>query len=88
MPWSPILNAHESPPGTWRMLGPLGNPYATITFVRRGPELGYRVSLMDGSTHGYYTSLTAACKAAHTWFTSTRGPSGVPYIGWVGKQQE
>jgi len=89
--WHPILNAIEGPVGTWSMIGPVGETYATITLVRRGDELGYRViahpARDERAVISYNGNLLAAARAGHSWFTSTRGPSGVPYIGWGGKQQ-
>ena len=82
--WHPIMNARESPVGTWSMIGPVDEVYATITLVRRGGELGYRVTNMDGENVGYYRTLLAATKAGHTWFTSTRGPHGIPAAGYAG----
>jgi hypothetical protein len=85
--WQPILNAVETSVGTWTMIGPLEQPYALIKTVRRGDELGYRVTTItdDGDMPrllGYYRTLVASTKAAHQWFTSTRGPSGRPHAGW------
>ena len=80
------MNATESPVGTWTMIGPLDKPYATITLVRRGTELGYRAMTIDGASSnviGYYRTLRAAATAAHGWFTSTRGPTGKPHAGWL-----
>jgi nicotinamidase-related amidase len=85
--WHPILNAVESRVGTWVMIGPLDEPYAVVETVRRGQELGYRVTTRaDGAEAvviGYFRTFRAACKAAHSWFTSTRGPSGRPHAGWL-----
>lgn len=83
--WHPIQNARESPVGTWSMEGPLEKVYATITLVRRGDELGYRVVNENGGTVGYYRTLMAASSAAHTWFISTAGPHGIPAAGYAGK---
>jgi len=85
--WHPILNAVESRVGTWTMVGPLDAPYAVVTTVRRGGELGYRVTTYpdgeDAVVIGYFRTFRAGCKAAHSWFTSTRGPSGRPHAGWL-----
>lgn len=84
--WHPIMNIDEGPVGTWSMIGPLDEPYATITLVRRGDEIGYRVVNSDSGTVGYYRELKAAAKAAHSWFTSSRGPTGMPHAAWVGAE--
>jgi hypothetical protein len=81
------MNIREGPVGTWAMVGPLDEPYALIALVRRGGELGYRVTNAHGSVIGYYRTLMAASKAAHSWFTSTRGPTGVPFVAWTGAEQ-
>jgi hypothetical protein len=81
------MNIREGPVGTWSMIGPLDKRYATIDFVRRGTELGYRVTNADDAVIGYYRTLMSAAKAAHSWFTSTRGPTGMPYVGWIGAEQ-
>ena len=85
--WHPIMNISEGPVGSWAMIGPLDKPYATITLVRRGDEIGYRVVNIDGITVGYFLTLKAAADAAHSWFTSTRGPTGIPWAGWGGAEQ-
>ena len=85
--WHPIMNIREGPVGTWSMIGPLNEPYATIVLVRRGAELGYRVTNVEGGLVGYFRTLMAASKAGHVWFTSTRGPTGMPFIGWGGPEQ-
>jgi hypothetical protein len=86
--WHPILNALESRVGTWTMIGPLEQPYAVITIVRRGDDLGYRATTFERDDNpttviGYYRTLMAASRGAHGWFTSTRGPSGRPAAGWL-----
>jgi hypothetical protein len=85
------MNATESPVGTWTMIGLLDQAYATITLVRRGAELGYRATIVEGATSnviGYYRSLRAAAKASHGWFTSTRGSTGKPHAGWLPARPE
>ena len=82
------MNALERPVGTWTMIGPLDKPYAVVTTVRRSAEVGYKVvTVPDGDDEpivvGYFRTLRAACKAAHSWFTSTRGPTGIPAAGWL-----
>jgi hypothetical protein len=84
--WHPIMNARETAVGTWEMVGPLDKVYATVVIVRRGPELGYRVTNEDGEHVGYFRTLKAAASSAHTWFTSTRGPHGIPHAGYAGAE--
>jgi hypothetical protein len=81
------MNISEGPVGCWSMIGPLDEKYASVELVRRGGELGYRVTNAHGAVIGYYRTLMAAAKAAHSWFTSTRGPTGMPYVGWIGAEQ-
>lgn len=42
--WHSLLTVDEYEPGKWVMLDTLERPYAMIDFVRRGDELGYRVT--------------------------------------------
>jgi hypothetical protein len=88
--WHPILNTRESTPGTWDLHGPVDEVYATITLVRRGDELGYRITVNPDDAPpfvlGYHRTLMSACRAAHTWFTSTRGPHGIPHAGYAGAE--
>lgn len=85
--WHPIMNIREGLVGTRLMIGPLDEPYATITLVRRGTELGHHVTNIDGATVGYFRTLMAAAKGGHSWFLPTRGPTGTPYVGWVREEQ-
>jgi hypothetical protein len=83
--WHPILSAHETQPGVWDLIGPMSVPYATVTLVRRGEELGYRATYLPASGSGselvgYYRTLLHASKRAHlAWVASCgpqRGPNG------------
>jgi len=85
--WHPIMNVREHPVGVWSMIGPLDEPYATIALVRRGGEVGYRVTNAEGGLVGYFHALMSTARAAHSWFTATRGPTGMPHVAWGGAEQ-
>lgn len=64
------MMAREFTPGQWIMEDSYQRPYAVITFVKRGGELGYRVQTWaqesDGrKIVGYFTSLRGAASAVH-----------------------
>lgn len=88
--WHPILAAQEYEPGQWVMLDTLERPYAMIDFIRRGEELGYRVTTWeqvsaDREIIGYYRTLRAAASAGHRRYIATRGPHNRhPLEGHVG----
>lgn len=85
--WHPILDAQEYQPGRWVTYDAYNNPFALIDFIRRGPELGYRVNewaqnSADQKTIGYYTTLRAAVAAAHQRYIRTRSvPNPHPLEG-------
>lgn len=80
------MNAREIAVGVWEIVGPLDKVYATVEIVRRGGELGYRVTNEEVGTVGYFRTLKAAASSAHTWFVSTRGPHGIPHAGYAGAE--
>ena len=41
--WHPIMNIREGPVGTWSLIGPLDEPYATISCVLQGVNQRPRV---------------------------------------------
>lgn len=88
--WHPILNAHETEPGSWTMIGAFEQPYALIRFLSIGGELGYRAVTWaerseDRELIGYYTTLRAACDHAHGWLIAHTGPQGFAPNPWGGQ---
>lgn len=74
--WHPILSTHERTPGVWTMTTQYEREYGTITFMRRGHELGYRADDEHGNLIGYYRTLLAATKAVHMRYLDSLTPGG------------
>ncbi len=65
VPWEPWADATEIEPGIWRLSrSSTATAYATIRFIRKGGELGYRVDGRDRQLIGYFIRLRAAIRAA------------------------
>jgi hypothetical protein len=58
------------------MMAQVERCYGTIQIVRRGADVGYRVDGEDGQLLGYYRTLRASTKAAHTTYIAGHGPRG------------
>ena len=73
--WHPILAAFEVEPGLWELRAQTG-PYAVVRLLTVGGVLGYRVVTYAEPRElvGYFTTLRAACAAAHTAYLRTHGP--------------
>ena len=77
--WHPILACEEYLPGHWVMLDPYRRPYAMIDIIRRGDEVGYRVTdwaqeSANRKVLGYFTNLRAAARHGHTLFIASKTP--------------
>lgn len=88
--WHPILQAREYQPGRWVMEDTLGRPYALIDIIRRGDEVGYKVTAWKqdaGPVLGYFTNLAASAAHAHERWINRGVPSGsANHTGnWPGK---
>lgn len=71
--WHPILACEEYQPGRWVMLDQYRRPYAMIDLVRRGEEIGYRVTTPEQQPSGreligHYRNLRAAARYGHLHF--------------------
>lgn len=58
--WHPILACEEYQPGQWVMLDQYRRPYAMIDIIRRGDEVGYRVTTWSRSLPPDRSSATTA----------------------------
>ncbi|WP_133246006.1 hypothetical protein [Amnibacterium flavum] len=82
--WHPILTAFEPKPGEWWLKTPNGDPYAILTILRRGEEVGYRAvsyaeRLEDRRHLGYYRRLFAAAEDVHNRYVrATSAPKRTP----------
>jgi len=77
--WHPILAAEEYQVGHWVMLTQYSKPYAMIDLVRRGDEVGYKVTdwqqdSADRKTLGYFKTLRAAAAMGHAEFIRGHTP--------------
>ena len=71
--WHPLLACEEYQPGRWVMLDQYRQPYAMVDILRRGDEVGYRVTnwaqrSTDRKVLGYFTNLRAAAAKGHREF--------------------
>lgn len=73
--WHPILAAVEVEPGQWELVAQTGS-YAVVRLLTIGGVLGYRVVTYTEPRQivGYFTTLRAACAAAHGAFLRRHGP--------------
>lgn len=73
--WHPLLASVEVEPGHWEMHAQTGG-YAVVQLIEVGHERGYRVVTFDPprTLVGYYTTLRAACEAAHAAYVRAHGP--------------
>ncbi len=81
--WHPLLTAREFDPGHWVMEDGFGHPYAFICFVKRGGEVGYRLSTWAQSSEqqkvlGYYRTLRGAAKRGYELWINRNVPGGPP----------
>jgi hypothetical protein len=79
--WHPLLSAVETEPGVWVMVAQFGEVYGIVRLIRVGEEVGYRAVTAadrraDRTLIGYYTSLRAACQAAHDRWVRHHGTQG------------
>jgi hypothetical protein len=89
MAWHPVDAAHEFAPAQWIMVDPMGVPYAIVRELEIGGERGYRAVTwaarsQDRLLIGYWTTLEAACRAAHRrYLAAMSGPgfAGYPSFG-------
>lgn len=80
--WHPILACEEYRPGQWVMLDQYRRPYAMIDIIRRGAEVGYRVTTWEQESSarqiiGYFRNLRAAAASGHQRFLSAH-TAGMP----------
>lgn len=80
--WHPIMSLVEYEPGRWLFQDTFDRPQALVDFVRRGDELGYRVTSWtqnaeDRELVGYFRNLRAAAAAANQHYIRTRTPRNV-----------
>lgn len=64
------MSAREYEPGRWVMFDSFEKPYALIDIIRRGDEVGYRVTTWkqepaERKVLGYFTTLAASASSAH-----------------------
>jgi len=73
--WHAILNAVEIEAGAWHLTAQTG-PYAVVRFLNINGTAGYRAVTYKEPRElvGYFTTLRAACAAAHTAYLRTHGP--------------
>lgn len=82
--WHPILSAFEAKPGEWWLKTPSGDPYAIVTILRRGEEVGYRAvsyaeRAEDRKHLGYYRRLFAAAEDVDDRYVrATSAPKRMP----------
>ena len=74
--WHPILACEEYQPGRWVMLDQYRHPYAMIDIIRRGDEVGYKVTTWAQESAareliGYYLKLKTAAEYGHQRFLSS-----------------
>lgn len=85
--WHPVLAAVEVEPGTWVMHAPDGRPYGVVRALEIGGERGYRaVTWHEDPARrelvGYYRTLFAATRAAHSVYLRGHGPAGFAPDPW------
>lgn len=78
--WHPLLAAVEVEVGVWVMTAQYGRRYAIIRLLEIGGERGYRATTWDDvparrELIGYYRTLRAATRAAHTRFLDAHAPT-------------
>jgi hypothetical protein len=81
--WHPIMQAHEYQAGRWVLFDAHERPYALVDFIKRGPELGYRVTTWkqrqdERRVLGYYRTLAGGCLAAHQRWNARQTNHGAP----------
>ncbi len=79
--WHPIMQAREYEAGKWVMFDSLEHPYALIDIVRRGDEVGYKVTTwkQDPASRkliGYFKTLAASADKAHSLWIDRGVPHG------------
>ena len=79
--WHPLLACEEYGPGKWVMLAQYRRPYALIALIRRGDEIGYRVTTWakepaEVEVVGYFRKLRAAAAAGHQQFVTAHSSPG------------
>ncbi|TQL46661.1 hypothetical protein FB562_2185 [Homoserinimonas aerilata] len=86
--WHPLLAAREVEPGLWYMIDSTEQCYGVIRIIRRGDEVGYRVTswaqeASERQLIGYYRTLKGSCEAAHRRFVALHGWPGAVNSGRV-----
>lgn len=88
--WHPIMAAREFEAGRWMMVDQVERPYGLIEIIRRGDEVGYRLTSAeklpsDRQVLGYFRTLRASAAAAHRHYIRSSSPANAnPFEGHRG----